>query len=103
MNFLVKALLSVPSLFGILYLATFIYPKSVVWMSNNIIEYKYQHPLINILVIIQICYLLYRLWNFKNIPKKIKTDWTFLLIIFNVFSSLIFIWKKDSEFNQLDK
>ena len=97
MNTFSKTILSIPSLIGLVYLLTFIYPKSVAWISNNIIDFEYQGPLVNVLTIVQIGYLIYRLWNFKNVKKSTKNNWTFSLILFNIIASLIYIWRKDEE------
>lgn len=67
------------------------------WITNNIIGFKYQIPIVNGLILLQTGYLIYRLWNYKNVDKRIKTEWTWTLIIFYFIASLIFIWKKDAE------
>ncbi|PIB27880.1 hypothetical protein [Maribacter sp. 4G9] len=98
-----KILLTIPSMIGLVYMWTFIYPKSIAWISNNIVAYEFQNPFVTSLILIQLGYLIHRLWSFKNIQKEKKTNWTLLLVIFNVVTSLIFIWKKYSEFEQHDK
>ena len=65
-------------------------------------EFKYQAPIINGLILLQIAFLIYRLWKYKNVAKEKKNTWTALLLIFNFISSLIYIWKKDEEFNELN-
>ncbi len=72
------------------------------WITNNIIGFEYQGIIVNGIILMQIGYLIYRLWNYKNVERKIKMEWTWLLIIFNFLSSLIFIWKKDTEFKNLN-
>ena len=103
MTKLIKILLSIPSIVGIVYLITFWSIDFFKWITNNVIGFEYQAPIVNGLILIQITYLIYRLWNFKNIDKHKKTMWTVLLVIFNCVASLIFIWKKDNEFEQLNK
>lgn len=103
MNKLTKILLSIPSIVGIIYMLTFLSVDFFKWITNNVIGFEYQGPIVNGIILIQIGYLIYRLWNYKNVEKKIKTEWTWLLIIFNFISSLIFIWKKDSELNRMNK
>lgn len=73
------------------------------WISNNVVDYKYQIPIVNGLVFLQIGYLIFRLWAYKNLSKSKKTKWTTLLVIFNVVSGLIFIWKKEKEFGIKNK
>ena len=102
MNRVTKILLTIPSIIGIAYMATFWSNDFFVWITNNVIDFEYQIPIINGIVLLQIGYLIYRLWNYKNIEKKTKTEWTYILIIFNVISSLIFIWKKDNELNKIN-
>lgn len=67
------------------------------------IGFESQGRIVNGMILLQIGYLIYRLWSLTNIEKKVKTEWTWLLIIFNFISSLIFIWKKDAELNQTNK
>lgn len=76
---------------------TFISTDFLKWITNNVVGFEYQALIVNGLILMQIGYLIYRLWNYKNVDKKVKTEWTWLLIIFNFISSLVFIWKKDAE------
>jgi len=101
-NKFLKIFLSIPSILGLLYMITFIYPKTIAWLHNNIIEYDYQAPIIRILLIIQIIYLIYKLWSYKNIEKSDKTTWTLFLVFFNIIASLVYIWKKDGEFQRMN-
>ncbi|MCB0451565.1 MAG: hypothetical protein KDC94_01480, partial [Aequorivita sp.] len=43
---------------------TFIYPKSLAWISNNIVSHEYQNPIINNLILIQIEYLILKVMKF---------------------------------------
>lgn len=97
MTKLTKIILTIPSLFGIVYILTFISTDFLKWITNNIIGFEYQALIVNGLILMQIGYLIYRLWDYKSVEKKVKTEWTWLLIIFNFISSLVFIWKKDVE------
>ena len=72
------------------------------WITNNIVEFKYQVPLVNGLILVQIGYLIYRIWNYKHVRKDIKSRWTVLLVFFNFISSLFFIWKKDDELQNMN-
>ena len=100
MTKLTKIILTIPSLFGIVYMLTFISTDFLKWITNNVVGFEYQALIVNGLILMQIGYLIYRLWDYKNVEKKVKTEWTWPLIIFNFISSLVFIWKKDTE---LDK
>ena len=102
MHLLKKVILSIPSIIGLAYIFTFFNPKSIAWISNNIVDFEYQGPIVNISILIQIGYLIFRLWRYKNLKKSIKTNWTILLILFNSITSLIYIWKKDDEFLELN-
>ena len=103
MTKLIKILLTIPSIVGLIYLFTFWSIEFFSWITNNVIGFEYQAPIVNVLILTQIGYLIYRLWNYKNIDKDKKIMWTVLLVIFNCITSLIFIWKKDNEFKQLNK
>lgn len=102
MTKLTKILLTIPSIIGIVYMLTFLSVDFFKWITNNIIDFEYQGIIANGIILMQIGYLIYRLWNYKNVERKIKMEWTWLLIIFNFLSSLIFIWKKDTEFKNLN-
>ena len=103
MKSLTKILLSIPSIIGLVYIWTFINPKSIVWFSKNIVSYEFQSPIVNSLVLFQLGYLIFRLWSYKNIEKELKSEWTFLLIFFNVVTCLIYIWKKDDQFELMNQ
>ena len=103
MTKLTKIILTIPSIVGILYLVSFFSIDFFKWITNNVIGFEYQGPIVNGLILIQIGYLIYRLWSYKSIDKEKKTMWTVLLLIFNSISSLIYIWKKDNEFEKLNK
>lgn len=98
MHILAKVLLTVPSIIAIIYLYTFISVDFFKWVSNNIIQFEFQALMVYALTIPQIVYLIYRLWNMKGVGRKEKSNWTVLLIIFNSFAALFYIWKKDSVF-----
>jgi len=98
-----KILLSIPSIIGLAYMWTFIDPKSIAWISNNIVSFEYQSPTITSLILIQLGYLIYRLWSYKNIGGEKKLEWTFLFIVFNVITCLIYIWQKDGQFELMNQ
>jgi hypothetical protein len=103
MNLPSKLFLSIPPLIGIIYSLTFFNVDFFKWFNNNIVPFEYQNALISAVTLPHIGYLIYRLWSYNNIAKKTKTEWTVLLIWFNVISSLFYIWKKDDEFRQRNK
>ena len=92
-----------PSLVGLVYMWTYIFPKSIAWVSNNIVAYEFQNPIVTGFILIQLGYLIHKLWSFKNLQKERKINWTILLVVFNVITSLIFIWRKYGLFEQYDK
>ncbi|PWL40342.1 hypothetical protein DKG77_05855 [Flagellimonas aquimarina] len=103
MNVFFKTLLSIPSIVGIAYMISFWSIDFLKWISNNLVDFQYQAPIVNGLTLLQIGILIYRLWTYKNLPKEKKTNWTIFLVVFNVIASLIFIWKKDYVFEKMDK
>lgn len=54
------------------------------------------------LTILQIIYLIRYLWKIELIEKKVKSNWTGLMILFPQIAHLIFIWNKVKEF-EFDK
>ena len=103
MTKLTKIILTIPSIISIVYLITFWSIDFFKWITNNVIGIEFQDPIVNGLIIIQSGYLIYRVWNFKNIDKDKKIMWTVLLVVYNYVSSLIYIWKKDSEFEKMNE
>ena len=101
MNKLSKILWSIPSIIGIVYIFSFFSVDLFKWITNHVATFEYQAPIVNGLILIQMIYLIYRLWSYKHVDKSKKTVWTVLLIIFNCIAALIFIWKKDTEFQQM--
>jgi formate-dependent nitrite reductase membrane component NrfD len=98
-----KILLTIPSILGLSYMLTFIYPVEFHWLVPSMQAYYIQIGIINGLTIIQLIILIKKLWSFKYIEKSRKSDWTWILIIFNQVASLIFIWKQVDEFAKLNK
>jgi len=98
-----KILLSIPSVIGIAYMISFWYVDFLFWVTDKLVEIKYLVPLINGILLIQIACLLYRLWSFKNLPRKLRVSWTAILVIFNILAGLVYIWIKDREFERLNK
>ena len=92
-----KLLLSIPSIIGLLFMIVLFFPKETLWLVPNIRVYNTFVISILILSIIQLIYLIRKLWS-KNLKKSIKTNWTWLLIIYTSITSLVFIWKKIDEF-----
>ena len=98
-----KILLTIPSILVFTYMVTFWFPTEFQWLIPDMKSYYIQIFTIQGLTIIQIIFLIFRLRSFKNIEKSIKTDWVWLLILFSSITSLIYIWNKDAEFEQMNK
>jgi hypothetical protein len=93
-----KILLSIPSVISLLLFVVIVFPflnfKVFPTMgSYNIVTYS-----VFLITLIQLIYLIRYLWKIDSIDKKVKIDWTVLMIIFSQIASLIFIWKKVDEF-----
>ena len=98
-----KLALSIPSLTGLYFFLSLWYPS-----LGNAIYYSMEMYNIQILTLlglttIQLLLLLIRLWQFENLNKSTKWEWTKALLFFNVISSLIYIWEKDEEFMNNEK
>jgi len=76
----------------------FLFPEETHWLVPTMRVYYIQLISIFTFSIIQLIYLIRKLWSYKNLKKSIKTNWTWLLIIYTSITSLIFIWKKIDEF-----
>ena len=97
-----KILLTIPSILGLSYILTFWFPIEFHWLTPSMKAYYIQVATLQSLTILQIAILIRKLWSFKNLEKSKKTDWTWLLIIFNSITSLIFLWKRVDEFEELN-
>ena len=93
-----KVLLSIPSILVISYMLVFFFPEKSKWLVPNMEAYNFQITILKILTIIQVGILILKLWSFKQLEKSRKRDWTWILILFNSISALIFIWKKVDKF-----
>ncbi len=69
----------------------------------SIETYHLQLGTIQIMIFVQLVILIKKLWSFKNLEKSRKWDWTWILIAFNLVTSLVFIWKKVEEFEKIKK
>ena len=103
MKKITKILLTIPSVLGLSYMLTFWFPVEFHWLVPSMKAYYIQIGILQGLNIIQLVILLRKLWSFKNLEKSRKTDWTWILILFNSIASLIFIWKRVDEFEELNK
>ena len=95
-----KILLSIPSVLGLLYVMTLFFSEEFLWLTPSMNAYYVQLLFLQSLTIIQLIILIKKLWSFDNIDKSKKQGWTWILILFNSISSLIFIWKKVDEFEK---
>lgn len=102
MNNLTKFLLTIPSIVAILYLLTFFSVDFFQWVTQHLISYKYLDRFVNVIMMIQLVYLIYRIWQYKNINKDNKALWTVLILMFNFIACLLYIWKKDDELRRKD-
>lgn len=50
-----------------------------------------------VLYLVQYLLLVRILWSFKHIDRSIKSNWTWLLLIYGMITSFIFIWKRMDE------
>jgi hypothetical protein len=73
------------------------------WVSDNVVRIEYQGPIVNGLILIQIGCLIYRVWSYKNIEKRIKSEWTWLFLLFSIISAPVYIWIKDDELCEINK
>lgn len=78
-------------------------PGLPVWTAPTMDAYPVEILTLQGLTIIQLVILIRRIWKFKNVPKSDKWDWTGILIFFSLILILIYIWKKDDEFVEMDK
>ncbi|MDP2684498.1 MAG: hypothetical protein Q8P20_05600 [bacterium] len=99
----IKILLSAPTILGLFYMLTFWFPSEFIWVFPSMKSYHIQMLTFQALTIIQIVVLLRRLWSFKSLAMNKKKKWTWIIIIFNVISSQIYIWRKDKEFEEINK
>ena len=76
---------------------TFWFPKEFIWLIPTMKAYQIQMFTLQVLTVAQLIILIKKLRSFKKIDKSILTEWTWILIIFNFISTLIFIWKKMDE------
>ena len=97
-----KILLTITSILGLSYMLTFWFPTEFHWLTPSMKAYYIQVATLQSLTILQLVILIRKLWSFKNLEKSKKTDWTWLLIIFNSITSLISLWKRVDEFEELN-
>jgi len=81
---------------------TFMFPEKFTWLIPDMKIYYILSLTIKALLIIQTVILIVRVWSYKNVSKSIKTNWTWLLILFGIITSLIYIWKKDNELIEIN-
>ena len=80
----------------------FLFPTEFHWLVPSMKAYYIQIIILQTLTIIQVIVLIRKLWSFKNLEKSKKSNWTWILIVFNSISSLIFIWEKVDLFEEID-
>ncbi|SRX76128.1 hypothetical protein AEQU3_03126 [Aequorivita antarctica] len=87
--------MTISYLVSLIYALTFWSVDLFLWITNNLIPFKYQNLLVCILYITALAYLIFRIWKFKNIDKCTKGNWTVLLLFVNLVAMPIYIWRKD--------
>jgi hypothetical protein len=97
-----KIVLSIPSILVFSYILISWFPKEFDWLTPSMKAYYTLNGILEAFSIIQMILLIRKLWSFKNIEKSKKSEWTWLLILFNPITSLIFIWKRVDEFEELN-
>lgn len=97
-----KILLTIPSVLGLSYMFTFLFPTEFNWLVPSMKAYYFQVGALHFLTLVQLIFLLRKLWSFKAIEKSKKTEWTWLLLIYPYVTCSIFIWKKFDEFEKLN-
>tara|TARA_R110002124_G_scaffold186179_2_gene353713 strand:- start:160 stop:507 length:348 start_codon:yes stop_codon:yes gene_type:complete len=97
-----KILLTIPSVLALSYMLTFWFPTEFHWLVPSMKAYYIQVGTLQALTILQLVILIRKLWSFINLEKSKKTNWTWLLILFNSITSLIFIWKRVDEFEEIN-
>lgn len=50
-----------------------------------------------VLTLIQLIFLISRLWKYKNIEKSIKSRWTILILFYNLLITPYYIWVTDDK------
>jgi|TARA_B110000902_G_scaffold156768_2_gene179801 uncharacterized membrane protein len=78
------------------------FPQEFMWLIPTMDAYYTQLGILQGLTIIQLIFLIRKLWSFKNLDKSKKSDWTWILILFSSIASLIFIWKRVDEFEEIN-
>lgn len=102
MNKTNKILLTIPSVLGLSYILTFLFPTELQWLVTSMKVYYIQIGILQGLTILQIAILIRKVWSFKNLERSRKSNWTWILILFNQIFCLIFIWKTVDEFEALN-
>ncbi len=102
MNKKKKISLTIPSILGLSYMLTFSFPTEFRWLVPSMKIYYIQIGTLQGLTILQLVILIRKLWSFKNLERSKKSNWTWILILFNPISILIFIWKKVDHFEELN-
>ena len=97
-----KILLSIPSLFGLFYMVTYVYPSSFKWIYQ--LEQDYSIDSIQkVLTFVPVIILIVRIWKFKNVKKDVKYTWTWLLFFFNLITAVIYVWFFDDKLVEINK
>lgn len=98
-----KVLLSLPLLLLAFYQVTFLYPTRFTWLIPSMKVYYIEIGILACLHLVLLFILLKRIWKYEHVNRKLKSDWTWYLLLFGWITIFIYIWKKDNEFQQLNQ
>jgi len=98
-----KILYSIPTIIALFYLGLFFLPNEYTkWLFHPHDKYLLQVFGIFFICILQTYFLIRKLWSFQHINKSKKREWTWILILYSTIASLIFIWIKVDEIENLN-
>ena len=89
-----KIIVSLPSVVGLVLIVIVLFPSFSFWLFPSLAIYNLVLVCFLVLSFFQIAYLIVCLWRIKTMERKVKINWTLLLIVYSSISCLIFIWNK---------
>ena len=79
------------------------FPTSYNWLFDNESQRQIITTILNLLGLISIGITVKKLWMLKALPKKTKSDWTFLIIFGYPIIFPFFTWKKFGQLEEINK